>query len=473
MIFKKLQKRYQFNTYDELMQRVANEISKNEKDRETWRDKFFSILSKKEFCPAGNTLVAGTQPLRPSCCILGAINDKNQEEIIELAKKLWSYSIGLGFSIETSDPVETLKRLSLEDQKIREKLQNVRGKGGIAIIPCDHPRLEDFITYKCNQIRQGDEDAIYNFNISVALTKEFMEEAMQGSTQKWKKTERTAKEWLEMISRCAHRSGDPGIVFIDRVQGDDIMTRELGRIKTAVPCGEQFLHDFETTNLGAINLNADTFLQNNEINWKRLREVIRTSVRFLDNVVDLLEIPDEKMKQISLNVRRIGLGISGWADLLKKLNYEYNSEEAMQLGNRISHFLTCQATEASRELAKEKGPCKYYKDRRNVTVTCCQPTGKVTLLLENKGYGIEPLFEEATKIHFKDHLRMQSVWQKNINQAISKTINMPNDCTVQDVFEALVGAYTLQCKGLTIYREGSRKFEPFKTKQSEQSEQSE
>jgi len=133
------------------------------------------------------------------------------------------------------------------------------------------------------------------------------------------------------------------------------------------------------------------------------------------------------------------------------------------LGDSISKFLTKEAMEASRELAKEKGPCKYCTDRRNISVTCVQPTGGISLLMGNKGFAIEPLFEEANKIHFKDHLKMQSVWQRNINQAISKTINMPRNCTVKDVFQAFVEAYMLQCKGVTIFREGSRDSEPIKT----------
>jgi ribonucleotide reductase alpha subunit len=456
-----LRNRYLFTTFDELMQRVANEISINESDHHFWRQKFFQILINREFCPSGNTLVAGKKPVRPNCSILGTINDENQEQVIERSKRLWKHAIGVGYSIETGDPVETLKRLSFENQQI--DLGHRPQRGNIAILHIDHPQLESFTSYKFNQLIKGDQNAIYNFNISVAVTNEFMEAVIDGNPQKWKNTDKTAKEWLKRIAFYAHQSGDPGIVFIDRVQDDDFLTRKLGPVKAAVPCGEQFLHDLETCNLGAINLNADSFLQNNEIQWKRLKEVIWASVRFLDNVVDLLDIPDEEMKQISLDLRRIGLGITGWADLLKKLNLEYHSEEAQKLGHSISKFFTEEAMAASRELAKERGPCKYCRDRRNISVTCIQPTGGITLLLENKGYGIEPFFKESNNIHFKDHLRMQSVWQKNINQAISKTINMPEECTVQDVFQAFVEAYRLQCKGVTVYREGSRDSEPIKT----------
>lgn len=472
MITKNIKERYLFNTFDELMQRVATEVSKNETDP-IWRQKFYKVLRKKQFCPAGNTLMAGVKPIQPNCSILGTINDENQEIIIERAKQLWKHAIGVGFSFETRDPVETLKRLSYENQQIDLKHRPQRGNMGV--ISVDHPRLKEFIEYKYDQLRLGKKNAIYNFNISVAVTNEFMEEVFRDSQRKWKSTDKTAKEWLEQIAYYAHQSGDPGIVFIDRVQDDESITKELGRIKTAVPCGEQFLHDNETCNLGAINLNSKKFtiMKNGkrEMNWRKLKSVTRTAVRFLDNVVDLLQIPDKEMKELSLQLRRIGLGVTGWAELLKKMNYGYASQEALQLADSISKVITEEALSMSRQLAKEKGPCKYCTDRRNISVTCIQPTGGITLLLGNKGFAIEPFFEEARYLHFKDHIKMQAAWQKNIQQAISKTINMPEYSTVNDIKEAFIEAYKMNCKGVTVYRENSRTNEPMQTQRCKSCEE--
>jgi len=463
------QLKYQFNDFTNLCEKVSHRVSQNEVNtilQALWKQEFYQMMISKEFIPSGNTL-AGSGPdrkLQPNCSVIGEVNDENLEQVKSRSTVLWENAIGIGFSLNTTDPVQTLEQLSQLNDSI--VLLNRPKRGNMAIISLDHPKFQETISYKADN-SELNSTVLYNFNISVAITDEFMNQVLMPSSEcYWGNTMKSAKDWLMYISSLAWRCGDPGVVFIDRVQNSSkLATRCLGTVKASVPCGEQFLHDNETCNLGVINLNAPT-LYNTEtmsMNWERLGQVAKNGVRFLDNVVDLLDIPDPLMKEVSLQCRRIGLGISGWADLLKKMSVSYNSEEAFQLADKVSFFITDKAREASRELAKEKGCCMYRKDYRNISLTCVQPTGGITSVLGNEGYAIEPMFTQANSLPISDHIRMQSIWQKNIEQAISKTINMSNNVTVQQVFDAYVEAYKGNCKGVTVYRNYCRSNQPIST----------
>lgn len=196
--------------------------------------------------------------------------------------------------------------------------------------------------------------------------------------------------------------------------------------------------------------------------------MVSIAIRFLDNVVDLLEIPDEQMRDVSRQLRRVGLGVAGWADLLKKMDYQYQSQQALRLADRVSRTITKQARKTSASLAREKGECTYRKGFRNISLTCVQPTGGISALLGNQGYCIEPFFAEANDLSSNAHIQMQAAWQKNIEQGISKTINMPHSATVEDIFQAYVLAFEKGCKGITVYRNQCRETQPIRCKACEE-----
>jgi len=457
-----LQQKYLFTNLHDLSTRVSHYVASNENSqtlRTKWQQHFHQVITSREFVPSGNTLAgAGTEKtLQPNCAVIGEINDGNCQEILNRSKVLWQKAIGIGFFVNTSDPVKTLLELASVNEGI--SLWNKRPKrGNMAVISIDHQKLEEVITYKAKN-----PEALSTFNISIAITNDFMQNVLSGGDDiTWKSTGRTCTQWLSMISDHAWKCGDPGVVFIDRVQGSPISTEALGPIKASVPCGEQFLHDNETCNLGVINLNAPSLFdeQHHALDWKRLKEVVCIGVRFLDNVVDLLQIPDELMSHVSKQCRRVGLGVAGWADLLEKMHLPYDSKQALELASHVSHCITTTATTTSRELATEKGECPLRPSFRNISVTCIQPTGGITPLLGNKGYAIEPFFEHANLLSFEAHIDMQRAWQQNIEQAISKTINMDRCVSVEHVFEAYVYAYEKECKGITIYRDGSKTWQP-------------
>ncbi|KAG2378891.1 hypothetical protein C9374_008039 [Naegleria lovaniensis] len=462
-----LQTKYLCKDLSDLAKRVSTHVARNEAPSQfkRWQKEFESVMTRLEFMPSGNTLSgSGTdKTLQPNCSVMGEITDENFEQVKSRSKRLWQKAIGIGYSINTSDPVKTLEELSQLNDSIT-LWENRPKRGNMAVISVDHPQFAQVAAYKASNLSR-----LYNFNISVAVTDEFMRSL--DNEQAWKDTNRTPRELLQMISQHCHACGDPGLVFIDRVQSSNmLLTSDHGRVHAAVPCGEQFLHDNETCNLGVVNLNAPSLYNENSktIHWKRLKRVVSIAIRFLDNVVDLLEIPDEKMRIISKQLRRIGLGVAGWADLLSKMGYSYDSQDSLELADRVSRTITEQARKTSASLAREKGECKYRRGFRNISLTCIQPTGGISSVLGNQGYCIEPFFAEANELSSEAHIQMQAAWQKNIEQGISKTINMPHSATVQDIYEAYVLAFEKGCKGITVYRNQCREAQPIRCKECEE-----
>jgi ribonucleoside-diphosphate reductase alpha chain len=396
---------------------------------------------------------------------------------------------------------------------------NVIKQGGkrrganMGVLRVDHPDILDFIV--CKE-REG---ILSNFNISVAITDKFMDAVVND------------KEW-NLIVTMAWKTADPGVLFIDRMnQGPSNPVPELGPIETTNPCGEQPLYPYDSCNLGSINLSKMVRVNDDgkpEIDWGRLQQTVRKGVHFLDNVIDANRYPILEIELMTKSIRRIGLGVMGWADMLIQLGIPYNSMTALKLAETLMRFITEEGRKTSVELAKERGSFPRFKGSiwekmgyecmRNATVTTIAPTGTIGVIAcvssgieplfavaymrnvgESLGVGknlieINPLFEksaikegfyseelmrrasrgwsiqglaeipEQTRKIFVTahdvspewHVRMQGAFQKYTDNAVSKTINFPFTATPYDVEKAYMLAYQLGCKGITIYRDGSK-----------------
>lgn len=434
----------------------------------------------------------------------------------------------------------------------------------MAILNCVHPDVEEFIDCKL------DNNKFNAFNISVAVTNDFMKAVENDSDWnlvwdgKVVKTIR-AKYLFGKIVTNAHRNGDPGLYFIDTAERFN-PTPHLGKLTGTNPCGEVPLLSNEPCNLGSLNLAK--FVCNNFINipddlneyfdgaifnkidWRKLYQVVKLAIRFLDDVIDINYFPIPEITEACLRTRKIGLGVMGWADTLIKLNISYNNEEAIKLAEQVMGFINKVAEKYSQELAIDRGPYPAQKDKncmpefndelwvRNATRTCCAPTGTCSIIAGCSS-GIEPIFAlymkrtgqagmdtsevyvpllerlaqdnslkpydedtievgkqlamgkklseidfesggkhwnvssdivkvfiTANEISYDWHIKMQSAFQKHTNLAVSKTVNMSNAATIEDVRNAYFLAWQLGCKGTTIYRDGSREGQVLSTVKS-------
>jgi len=562
----------------QLYAEIAEDPEKNKVVKEV-ADKFYKLMSSFEFLPNSPTLMNAGRPLQQlsACFVLpieDSIGDENSHSAIFDAVK-WTAIIhktggGTGFSFsrcrpkgsivrttgrEASGPISWMKVLNASTDSIKQG--GARRGANMGILRVDHPDIEEFI--KCKD-KEGE---ISNFNISVAATSKFMEavatdsdyELVEPHTKKVVGKKR-ARALLKVIAEQAWKNGEPGIIFIDRMNTPETNpTPKLGQIESTNPCGEQPLLPYESCNLGSINLGK--FVEDGEIAWDKLKETIFLAVRFLDNVIDMNEYPIKFIKAMTRGNRKIGLGVMGWADMLVLLGIPYNSDAAYALAERVMEFISYYAHLASVELAKERGPFPNFKDSvfadpeilrkmylregskldwdslkeqiarygiRNATCTTIAPTGTIAIIA-NASQGIEPYFalayqrktptfdlietnpyferiakergfwsEELAKSLLKtfsiqkldsipedvkrlfvvahdlkpeEHIRMQAAFQKYTDNSISKTINFPNSATVEDVYSAYLLAWQLGCKGLTIYRDGSRQIQVINVKKDE------
>jgi ribonucleoside-diphosphate reductase alpha chain len=357
-----------------------------------------------------------------------------------------------------------------------------RDAAQMAILHCDHPDIEKFIHAK-----DEDPDALGTFNISVALTDKFMEAALRSpDTREYR--------LLKEMAESAWRTGDPGCYFIDTSNRTN-PTPWLGELDGTNPCGEVPLLANEPCNLGSINLGKfwDPDI-GDPIVWEELEKTVRLAIRYLDDVLDANVFPDPEIDAAARLTRKLGLGVCGFADLLTLMEIHYDTKEAVNLGKRIMGFINAVAHSESMNLAEEKGVAPCFKGRninlRNATRTCIAPTGTIAIIM-GASSGIEPYFalentrtmgdgttmierpwpyeralrvvnldvftpKIANDIDYSWHIQHQAAFQACTDLAVSKTINMAEDATPEDVFQAYVGMWKLGCKGGTIYRNNSR-----------------
>ncbi|GAB6098168.1 vitamin B12-dependent ribonucleotide reductase [Halanaerocella petrolearia] len=342
-----------------------------------------------------------------------------------------------------------------------------------------------------------------NFNLSVAVTEAFME-AVKNDEEYDLINPRTgdkvdqlpARKVYNLIVNYAWKNGEPGIVFLDEINDKHPLTEE---VEATNPCGEQPLLPNEACNLGSINLSK--FVAEEEVLWDELEETIKLAVRFLDNVVSVNKYPLPEIEEKVLKYRKVGLGVMGFHELIIRLGIPYNSKEAVEMAEKVMKFINDNAHQYSQELADEKGAfpafdeSEYEVPQRNATLTTIAPTGSISFLGGTSG-GIEPFFsfkyshtdadgnvswfeydftEEAPEkalvtamdIEPEWHIKVQAAFQQHVDNAVSKTINFPNEATKEDVAEAYKLAHKLGCKGLTVYRDGSRTAQVLSTEDKE------
>jgi len=555
----------------ELFRRVADAIARpdldygaSDEEYKRTADRFYRSMINLEFMPNSPTLMNAGRPLgQLSACFVLPVGDSMEEifETIKHAALIHKSGGGTGFAFSrlrprnsvvastsgvASGPVSFMRVFNSATEAVKQG--GTRRGANMGILRVDHPDILEFISCK------DDTTQITNFNISVAITDEFMRAAEEGKPYALydPRTKRPyevdnaaqtldAREVFNKIIDHAWKTGEPGIVFLDRIN-DNNPTKAIETIEATNPCGEQPLPAYDSCNLASINLGRfamDPLPDNYHprknysvgVNWERLADVVRMGVHFLDNVIDANKYPIPEIATQTKSNRRIGLGVMGWADLLAQLGISYGSEESLKLGEEIMERIESEGRIHSSELAKTRGKFPNWDGSvyategvamRNATVTTIAPTGTISIIAGCSS-GIEPYFAvsfvrnvmEGTKLvdvnpffeqiakerefyspelmeriaaanSLKDfdeipedvknvfltaaditpeqHIRMQAVFQKNCDSAVSKTINLSAEATREDVQTAYWLAYRSGCKGVTIYRDGSRPDQVLSTK---------
>ena len=511
------------------------------KEIELLEEKFYRMMANRDFFPNSPTLMnAGRELPNLSACFVLPIED-SMEGIFTTVKDaalIHKSGGGTGFdfselrpagsSVKTtagtaSGPISFMSVFNTATETIKQG--GVRRGANMGILRVDHPDIMEFI--KCKE----DTSKFTNFNISVALTDEFMEAYKKGTDynlyyKNEKRGTKSAQEVMDAIINHSWSTGEPGIVFVDKINADNKIPG-CGKISATNPCGEQPLLPYGSCNLGSINLSNFYDKENNSIFWDKLAETVADSVLFLDNVIEVGKYPLQKIHDIAQENRNIGLGVMGFADLLFKLKISYNSDHGVTTGKKIMAFIEEHAIKASEELGKKRGSFPnidksvYKTAMRNSNVTTVAPTGTIGMLAETSG-GIEPNFalvyvkqvmddnkllyvnpvlEETLKEEglysdelmerisktgrlsdieeipqrIKDvfvtsqeispyyHVAMQSAFQEFVDSSISKTINFDNSASKDDIKDAYLQAYESACKGITVYRDGCRPFQVLNT----------
>ena len=511
------------------------------KEIEALEEKFYKMMANRDFFPNSPTLMnAGRELPNLSACFVLPIED-SMEGIFTTVKDaalIHKSGGGTGFDFSelrpagsnvkttagtASGPISFMSVFNTATETIKQG--GVRRGANMGILRVDHPDVMEFI--KCKE----DTSKFTNFNISVALTDEFMEAYKKGTDYNLyykdeKRGTKSAQEVMDAIINHSWSTGEPGIVFVDKINADNKIPG-CGKISATNPCGEQPLLPYGSCNLGSINLSNFYDKENNSIFWEKLAETVADSVLFLDNVIEVGKYPLQKIHDIAQENRNIGLGVMGFADLLYKLQISYSSDHGVTTGKKIMAFIEEHAIKASEQLGKKRGSFPnidksvYKTAMRNSNVTTVAPTGTIGMLAETSG-GIEPNFalvyvkqvmddskllyvnpileetlreeglyseELMEKIsetgrlsdieeipqRIKDifvtsqeitpyyHVAMQSAFQEFVDSSISKTVNFDNSASKDDIKDAYLQAYESACKGITVYRDGCRPFQVLNT----------
>jgi len=535
-------------TSERMFKRVARHIAKAEKnygsdaDVEKMENIFYNMMTELKFLPNSPTLMnAGRRLGQLAACFVLPIEDSIDGifDSLKNAAIIHKSGGGTGFSFSrlrpkdsrvgttggiASGPVSFMKIFNTATEQVKQG--GTRRGANMAILKVDHPDIMDFIYSKKNN------NELNNFNISVGVTDVFMKAVAKESNydlidprENKKVGELNAAETYQALVEQAWKNGDPGVVFLDRLNRDN-PTPALGEIESTNPCGEQPLLPMEACNLGSINLPKFVTYTDGEpaVDYEALKDVVFWSVRFLDNTIDMSKYPLAEIGEMVRGNRKIGLGVMGFADLLYQLKIPYNSERAFELAEEVMGFIQKESHEASKCLAEKRGVFENFDKSifsnrkgctyRNASTTTIAPTGTLSIIA-NCSSGVEPLFalsfvrnvmdndkllevnqyfekvarekgfystelmdtialeggiqhideipEDVRKVFVtahdispECHIRMQAAFQNHTDNAVSKTVNLPSDATVDDVLKIYNLAYELGCKGVTIYRDGSK-----------------
>lgn len=501
--------------------------------------RFYRMMAALDFLPNSPTLMnAGTEIGQLSACFVLPVEDSIESifEALKYMALIHKSGGGTGFSFSrlrpkgdmvkstrgvASGPVSFMRIFDVATEIIKQG--GKRRGANMGILRVDHPDIVEFIMAK------GEEGALRNFNISVAVTDEFME-AVEENRDYTLINPRTgepvkklpANDVFSLIVSQAWKTGDPGLIFIDEINRHN-PTPRLGVIEATNPCGEVPLLPYESCNLGSVNLANFVDEKKGDVEWERLEYTVKEAIHFLDNVIDVNKYPIPEIEHMTKLNRKVGLGVMGFAEMLIQLGIPYDSKEAVSFAERLMRFISEAARSESVELGKIRGSFPSFEESiwagrfealRNATVTSIAPTGSISIIAGTSS-SIEPLFavayvrevlegtrlievnrlflniakskgfysddllvEVARKGTLKDvagvpedvkrlfvtaleveprwHLEIQAAFQRYVDNAVAKTVNLPYEASLEDVRRIFVSAYKLKCKGVTVYRYGSK-----------------